>query len=206
MLQSFGVLDGEKIKPEGSKYAMYYIDKIRELPPQGVLNFSDLFDNDLYESFDKKFQISNMYTPIIFLSMVHAGYAVITLKNGTTITASNLDQLPKIGAPDLREFKYLSRPAQIAMAELKRLFDVLGINPVLLDNPNECEKGVAELLKKAQELSNGAVLAARKLTDGFELWGEPLVNTMAAARSMVSLKVMSRLYLPFSTSIIWRIR
>ena len=179
MLQTFGVLDGEKIKPEGSKYAMYYIDKIRELPPQGVLNFSDLFDTDLtYECFDKKFQISYMYTPIIFLSMVYAGYAVITLKNGNTITASNLDQVPKIGVLDLYEFKYLSRPAQITMVELKHLFDKLGINPVLLDNPNEREKAVADLLTKAKELSNGSVLAARKLTDGFELWGEPLVNAM----------------------------
>ena len=183
MLQSFGVLDGEKIKPEGSKYARYYIDRIRELPPQGVLNFSDLFDAEFtYECFDKKFQISYMYTPIIFLSMVYAGYAVITLKNGTTITASNLDQIPKIGMADLYEFKYLSRPAQIAMAELKHLFDVLGINPVLLDNPNEREKAVTDLLAKAKELSNGSVLAAKKLMDGFELWGEPLVNAMDMAR------------------------
>ena len=183
MLQSFGVLDGEKIKPEGSKYAMYFIDELKKLPPQGVLNFSDLFDTDfMYECFDKKFQISDMYTPIIFLSMVYAGYAVITLKNGNTITASTLDQVPKISVMDLYEFKYLSRPAQISMAELKHLFDVIGINPVLLDNPNDREKGVAELLTKARELSNGAVLAARKLTDGFELWGEPLVSSMDLSR------------------------
>ena len=179
MLQTFGVLDGEKIKPECSKYAMYFIDKIRNLPTQGVLNFSDLFDSNLtYECFDKKFQISYMYTPIIFLSMVYAGYAVITLKNGNTITASNLDQIPKISALDLYEFKYLSRPAQISMAELKHLFDVLGLNPVLLDNPNEREKAVTDLLTKAKEMSNGSVLANIKLKDGFELWGEPLVNAM----------------------------
>lgn len=179
MLQTFGVLDGEKIKPECSKYAMYFIDKIRNLPTQGVLNFSDLFDSNLtYECFDKKFQISYMYTPIIFLSMVYAGYAVITLKNGNTITASNLDQIPKISALDLYEFKYLSRPAQISMAELKHLFDVLGLNPVLLDNPNEREKAVTDLLTKAKEMSNGSVLADIKLKDGFELWGEPLVNAM----------------------------
>ena len=183
MLQSFGVLDGEKIKPEGSKYAMYFIDELKKLPPQGVLNFSDLFDTDfMYECFDKKFQISDMYMPIIFLSMVYAGYAVITLKNGNTITASTLDQVPKTSVMDLYEFKYLSRPAQISMAELKHLFDVIGINPVLLDNPNDREKGVAELLTKARELSNGAVLAARKLTDGFELWGEPLVSSMDLTR------------------------
>ena len=179
MLQSFGVLDNEdKIRPEGSKYALYFIDKVKELPPQGVLNFSDLFYSDgLDECFDKKYHISYMYTPIIFLSMVYAGYAVITLKNGNTVTASNLDQIPRIGVKDLYEFKYLSRPAQMSMAELKHLFDVLDLNPALLDNPNDREKASADLIAKAQDLSNSAVFAARKLNEGFELWGEPLVNS-----------------------------
>ena len=164
MLQSFGILDGDKIRPEGSKYAAYYIDQIRKLPPQGVLNYSDIFEPRFMEMYiDKRFKIEFIFTPIIFLSMVYGGYAVITTKDGRTITASNLDQVPKINVTDLYEFKYLSRPAQIAMAELKKLFEVLDINPALLDNPNDREKGVAQLLSKAQELANAAVLAANKL-------------------------------------------
>lgn len=178
MLQSFGILDGEKIRPEGSKYASYYIDLVKKLPPQGVLNYSDMFEQRFMEMYvDKHFQIEFIFTPIIFLSLVYGGYAVITLKDGKTITASNLDQIPKIGVMDLYEFKYLSRPAQISMAELKRLFDVIGLNPALLDNPNDRETGVAQLLSKAQELSNFAVMAANKLNNGFDLWGEPLVST-----------------------------
>jgi hypothetical protein len=179
MLQSFGILDGEKIRPEGSKYAAYYIDLVKKLPPQGVLNYSDMFEQRFMEMYvDKRFQIEFIFTPIIFLSMVYGGYAVITLKDGkTTITASNLDQIPKIGVMDLYEFKYLSKPAQTSMAELKRLFDVLGLNPALLDNPNDRETGVAQLLAKAQEMSNSAVMAANKLNNGFDLWGEPLVSS-----------------------------
>lgn len=177
MLQSFGILDGDKIRPEGSKYASYYIDMVKSLPQQGVLNFSDLFEQQgLYWQIDKKFKIWHVFTPIIFLSMVYAGYAVITLKNGETITASTLDKVPKINVLDLYEFKYLSKPVQISMAELKKLFDVLDINPALLDNPNDREKGVEALLKAAQELCNNSVLLERKLNDGFELWGEPLAN------------------------------
>lgn len=181
MLQSFGILDGDKIRPEGSRYALYYIDKVKELPPQGVLNYSDIFDeeitfdNEIY-FIDKRFKIHYVFTPIIFLSLVYAGYAIITLKDGTTLTASNLDRVPKMSVFDLYEFKYLSRPSQISIAELKKLFEILDINPALLDNPNDRDKGVAELLKKAQELSNSAVLSERKLNDGFELWGEPLAN------------------------------
>lgn len=179
MLQSFELLDGDKVKPDGSKYALYFIEKLKTLPPQGVLNFSDVFDSaHTDECFDKKFKISYIYTSVIFLSLVYAGYAVVTLKNNTIITASNLDQIPKIGLTDLYEFKYISRPAQISMAELKKLFDVLDINTALLDNQDDREKGVKELLDRAKDLSNSAVLMKHKLTEGFELWGEPLANSM----------------------------
>lgn len=177
MLQSFGVLDGDKIRPEGSKYAAYYIDQLKQLPPQGVINYSDIFDvkyDDQYE--DKHFKINYLFTPIIFLSMVYAGYATMTLRNGTVLSASNLDSVPRIGVLDLYEFKYLARPAQMAMAELKKLFDVLEINPALLDNPNDRDEGVKQLLKKAQETSNATVLANQKLNNGFELWNESLVD------------------------------
>lgn len=177
MLQSFGILDGDKIRPEGSMYAAYYIDKVKALPNQGVLNYSDMFEADgLYWERDKRFRIWNMFTPIIFLSLVYAGYGVLTLKNGDTLTAATLDRVPKIGVLDLYEFKYLSRPAQISMAELKKLFEVLDINPALLDNPNSREKAVEELLKKAQSLCNSAVIMENKLGLTFELWGEQLVN------------------------------
>ena len=177
ILQSFGLLDGDKIRPEGSKYASYYIDMIKKLQPQGVLNYSDIFqpaNDNMFE--DKEFRISFLFTPIIFLSLVYAGHAVITLKDGSTITASTLDKVPKTSVLDLYEFKYLSRPAQISMAELKKLFEVLEINPALMDNPNDREKGVTELLQKAKEYTNSAVVAERRLTEGFELWGEPLAN------------------------------
>lgn len=178
MLQSFGILDGDKIRPENSKYAAYYIEQVRNLPPQGVLNYSDMFETRFMDMYiDKKFKIEYIFTPIIFLSLVYGGYAVITTKDGKTITASNLDQIPKTSVMDLYKFKYLSRPAQIAMAELKRLFEVLDINPALLDNPNDREKGVAQMLSKAKDLANCSVTAANKLNNSFDLWGEPLANT-----------------------------
>ena len=186
MVSSFGLLDGDKIRPEGSPYAMYYIDLLRKLPPRGVLNFSDLFDVGTEgEYFDKRFQISYLYMPVVFLALVYAGYAVITLENGKIVSASSLDQLPKdpaMATMNLSKFKYLSRPSQLAVAELKKLFEVLDINPALLDNPNDREKGVRELLREAQAASNAAVSASVKLADDFTLWGEPLVGAAEIAR------------------------
>ena len=75
------------------------------------------------------------------------------------------------------------------MAELKKLFEVLDINPALLDNPNDREKGVAQLLAKAQELANSSVVAANKLNNSFDLWGEPLAS---AAEVMMLQKASMR--------------
>ncbi len=176
MLQSFGVLDGDKISTKNSKYAAYYISKLKELPPQGVINYSDIFDEKFMGDFEEKhFKIGYIFTPIIFLAMVYDGYAVMTLRNGKTLTASNLDEVPKTNVLELYEFKFLSRPSEMAMAELKALFNVLDINPALLDNQGTRAKGVEELLKKAQANSNAAVVANTKLSQDFSLWGEALV-------------------------------
>jgi hypothetical protein len=185
MLESFGVLEDDKIKPENSKYARYYIDRLQELPPQGVLNYTDLFEEQFMDVYiDKQFKISFLFTPIIFLSLVYAGYAVmITLNNGKTITASNLDEIPRYQC--LRIFMSSSTSPvrrRWRLAELKKMFDVLDLNPALLDNPNDREKGVTELINKARDLSNSAVMLNRRLTEGFELWGEPLANSMDVAK------------------------
>lgn len=177
MLNSFGVLDEDKISTKSSKYAAYFIDMLKKLPPQGVINYSDIFEPKFMGQYvDKHFQLEFIFTPIIFLAMVYDGYAVMTLKNGKALTASSLEEVPKIGVLDLYEFKFLSRPSEMAMAELKRLFDILGINPALLDNQNTRTKGVEELLIKSQELCSSAVIAGQKLNQGFSLWGETLVT------------------------------
>ena len=186
MLESFGVLEGDKIKPENSKYASYYINEVQKLSPQGVLNYSDIFKPKFMgEYVDQHFQIDFVFAPIIFLSMVYGGYAEITLKNGKKITASNLDQVTGVGAGDLYEFKYLSRPAQASLAEIKKLFEVLGLNPAELDgDDNAKRKAVEKLCSAAQTASNSAVMEKQKLNNGFELWNEPLVASTATLSDM----------------------
>lgn len=177
MLESFGILEDDKIKPENSKYANYYIGLLKNLQPQSVLNYSDLFEEQFMSIYiDKRFKIRFLFTPIIFLSLVYAGYAVITLNNGKTLTASNLDEVPSIGALNLYEFKYISRPAKMAMAELKKLYEVIGLNPAMLDIPKDRETGVKQLCEKAQSLCHDAVLGTKKISESFELWGETLAD------------------------------
>ena len=184
ILNAFGILDGNKIKPEGSKYASYYLDKVKKLNGKEVINFTDLFEIDRNDEdyYDKEFGIEYIFTPVIFLSLVYSGHAVMTLEDGFALTASNLDVLlnnsnVKFNITEIGEFKYLSKPADIMLPELKALFEVIGINPALLDNSNSKDKAIEELLKTANDLCVKAVTYEKKITSGeLGLWNESLVD------------------------------
>jgi hypothetical protein len=51
--------------------------------------------------------------PVVLLSLVYSGNAVIALKNGSSITASDLDNIPKTSVMDIYEFKYISKPKDV---------------------------------------------------------------------------------------------
>lgn len=176
ILRSFKVLDGDKIRPENSPFVQYYIDRVKNLPPQGVLNYSNLFEERGIRKVDKKFKIPFDLTPIIFLAMVYGGFAEITFDNDSKLTAANLEQLlPTISPTDLHEFKYLSRPAKLPLDSLTKLFKILALNPNLIQNDKDA--AVEKLLERTKELCNEAVRAGTILSRNFELWGELLTNS-----------------------------
>ena len=188
LLESFNLLDDDKISTKNSKYAAFFINQLSKLPPKGVINFSDIYEEDFNEYLDKQFGISYALMPVVFLALVHSGNAVIALKSGITLTASNLDILPKTSVLDVYEFKYISKPKDVAISELIKLFEILDIPVGLINNPNEREKGLEELLKKTLLLANKAVLASTKLNGEFDLWGESLIGGHISKEYKQSIK------------------
>lgn len=91
--------------------------------------------------------------PIVLIALVHSGDAVIALRNGVTLTASNLDIL-QTGALELYEFKYISKPKDMAIEELIKLFEILDIPKGLINNPSQRDKGLEELIIKTIRFGN----------------------------------------------------
>lgn len=179
MLRSFDLLDGDEVVPERSRYAKYFIDRLNDLPPRAVLNFSDLFEDHGAEPVDKHFKIPFYLTPIIFIAMVQGGFAEITFDDGSKLTAANLEQrlapanITAIAA-DLQEFRYLSRPGKMPLDKLKRLFQILSLDAAQILDPNRQADAVKALTDRAQKLTNAAVRAQDTLNRNFDLWGESL--------------------------------
>ena len=175
LLESFGLLDGETITVQNSKYAQYFIKKLNSLPENIVINFSDIYTEVFDGYIDKQFGISFGLMPIILISLVYSGNAVLALRNGTTLTASDLESLPKISLIDIYEFKYITKPKDTRIAELVRQYEILELPTGLINNPSQREAGLEQMLAKAKAAANSAVRALSKLNSEFELWGEPII-------------------------------
>ena len=176
LLESFALLDGETITVKNSKYAQHFIKKLNSLPANAVINFSDIYSEVFDDYVDKQFGVSYALMPIVLLSLVYSGNAVITLKNGTALTASELESLPKIPVIDIYEFKYITKPKDVQLAELVRLYELLELPTGLISKPSQREAGLVQMLAKSQTAANSAVRAHSKLNGEFELWGEPLIS------------------------------
>lgn len=202
VLESFGLYDGDKITTEKSKYAQYYIKELKNIPSQAVINFSDIFvevENKDEYFVDKKFQISYILWPIVFVAMVYTGDAVIALKDGRILTATELESLVNIEIINLYEFKYIAKPKGLPLKELCRLFELLELSPALIVNANEREKGLEKLLQKADSIVRQAVDANLRITSDFELWGEPLIAKHIVEEYKKAIKHGLEVFNNFST-------
>lgn len=199
LLESFKLLTGDKLSVSNSKYAQYFIKELDKRPTGSVINFSDIYEECFDGYVDKQFKISYTLMPVIYLALVASGNIVLTLRSGTTITASNLDIIPKTLATDFYEFKYISKPKDIQLAELVKLFDIFDLPAGLINNPSERETGLEQLLAKTGEIAGLAVRAKAKLTDSFSLWGEPLIGEHIADGYRMAISRVIEMFSNFGT-------
>jgi len=201
MLDSFGLLSGENITIQNSKYAGYFADLLDKLSTNAVLNFNDIYYEPIPDGFiDKKYNLSYAMLPIVLLGLVYTGRAVIALKDGTMLTASNLEYIPKItNATDIYEFKHIGKPKDMQLAELARLFEVLELPQGAITDPNNREGGLEKLLAKTREITDMAAKAISKLERDFTLWGEPLIASHIAETYKQAAKHLANIFGNFQT-------
>lgn len=198
LLESFGLLEGDKITVNTSKYAQYFINQIKALPAGAVLNYGDIMEQTASEQVDKKFKLSDALVSVVLVSLVYTGHAVMTLGSGKQLTASELDNIPRINVYDFFSFKHLSKPRDLQLAELIYLFEALGLSVGLINTPSQREEGVSRLLAQAKEWTNAAVKAHSRLNDDFVLWGEPLLTQQSMIAHREAAKRLSTFFGDFA--------
>ncbi len=97
----------------------------------------------------------------------------MVLKN-ITLTASNMEKLMGLGNSDIYDFKYLAKPKERALAELKRLLQILELPEGMAVNAKQLEKGLDKILSKTGELAMSSMKHKNYLNNEPTLWGELL--------------------------------
>jgi len=180
VLESLGLLDAGRISIKNSRYAKYYDNMLAKRPRGSVINFDEIFQPryqgalqvfDDYE--DKRWRLPFVMTIPVFLAMVSSGQAILDMKSGA-VTASNLETLPRKALADFEEIRYISRPKDLPLAELVRLYEVLGLNSGLITVPDQREDGLKQMLAKASAWGTAAVNLEYQLRQDILLWDEAL--------------------------------
>lgn len=158
------------INPTKSPYAEL-VRKILAGKPEGqVVNRGELVVTKDAVELEPTFGLEPEWLSVVLLALAYRGEIEIST-GAQTIDATNLPAGAALGAEALGRFKTLQRPKTTPISALKGLFEMLELNPSLLDLDQD---DAAEKLQSAVVVEIEAALAATARIEGAQLGGTPL--------------------------------
>ncbi len=174
VLDGLELLEGEKVKPQNSRYARAVLAKLDGKPRSQVLNRKELLTvrNDV--EVESQFQLEPELLVLVLLGLVQNGNLSLSL-SGKKIDAANLADAAKTPVEQLLAFRHVERPRDLPLAELVALFDLLGLPEGLVRNPDTREEAVVRLRTRGTEVIERVVAAKQQVQSGLPCWGGELL-------------------------------
>jgi len=174
ILDGLELLDGDKLRPQNSRYAQTVLAKLEGKPPGQVVNRKELVTvrNDV--EIEAQYQLEPELLLIVLLALVQNGNITVNVA-GKRLDAGNLGEAAKTSLETLVQFKHIERPKGLPLAELVALFELLGLNEGLIRNPDTHDEAVKQLRAKANELTEQVVTATQQVQTGLPCWGGELI-------------------------------
>lgn len=188
ILDSLQLLDVENISPKNSVYAKYFIDLINHLPQGKVLNRSEIIERINEEvEYDTKFKLEPIWVTLILSTLVYNGDITLTA-GGKEFTATMLKELAAENTVNLMDFKHCSKPKDIPLDVLRKLFEMLGLAPGAIVTANTRDAAVASMLVKIDEYIDKALKATLFLNGDISVWGKPTMESYKVENYKESIK------------------
>ena len=178
VLDALELLDGERLDPEGSRYAAYILELLQTKGHGHVVNRSELIhdDNDV-EFMDKgRMRLEPEWVVVILASLVYSGHLVLAVPGGK-FDATGVSRLAGMRVDELENFKHIERPKDWNLPALTALFELLGLTPGMVQLITQGnEQPVQQLQKVIAETVETLVLQQQELQDGLFFWGRHLLT------------------------------
>jgi predicted ATPase len=175
VLDALELLDGDKLRPQSSKYARHIVDLLRQKGHGQVLNRGELLHDVLGVEYDTKFRLEPEWVVVLLASLVYTGDLTLSLP-GKKFDASGLDQLAATAVDELVNFKHVERPKDWNLPALKALFELLGLAPGLATQITQGnDEPIAALATEVGKRVDRMVVVQQKLQAGLVFWGKPVL-------------------------------
>ena len=175
VLDGLEVLDGDKLRPQNSRYAKAVLTKLDGKPPGQVVNRKELLSVKNDVEIESQYQIEPELLLVVLLALVQNGNISLSL-TGKKLDAANINEASKISVDTLLQFKHIEKPKGVPLAELVALFELVGLSEGLIRDANAHEQAVIQLRARANELTEEVVTTTQQVQTGLPCWGSELIS------------------------------
>lgn len=204
ILDGLEMLDGDRIDPTRSRYAVEVLARLNAKGHGQVLNRGELISGDAdVEYFAPiKFRLEPDLLAAVLGGLVYAGDIVLAI-TGDKIDSGKITLLAERPLDELKQFKHVEAPKEINVAVLRSLFEVLGLPPGLAQQATQgADEPVKRLQEEVSELTRRVLGVTTDMTGRLSFWGQPLLRDEEIRdwRSRLdALKAFSESLAPYNT-------
>jgi hypothetical protein len=174
VLDGLDLLDGDKLKPQKSRYAKVVLEKLESKPPGQVVNRKELITEKNGVELESRYHLEPEFLLIVLAALVQNGNLTLSVA-GKKLDAANLGEATKTPVDQLVAFKHIEKPKGLPLAELVALFDLLGLAEGLIRNENTHDEAIKQLKSRTGELTERVVTVAQHVQTGLPCWGSELI-------------------------------
>jgi len=190
ILDSLGLLDGERLDVYGSKYAAHILDRVHKKGHGQVVNRGELIQEVLGVEYlaAETLRLEPEWAVVLLAALVHSGDLVLAV-TGRKLDAADLPALAALPLDELIGFKHVERPKDWNIPALKALFELLGLTPgmaVLVTQGKDAP--VQELQKAVGRTIKRLVVAHHAVQGGMPFWGRSLIDPAESNGLLSSLE------------------
>ena len=181
VLDALGLLDGEKLNPNKSKYAQYVMDLVKAKGHGQVLNNSEIMldDHGLEYMNPGGFRLESQWVIVVLAALVYSGDIVLCIP-GKKFDATGLQQLASTDMDELIRFKHLEQPKEWNLPAIKALFELLGLTPGMAQLVTQGkEEPIKEMQQAVSKIVKNIVTAQQAVREGLSFWGENLLERIS---------------------------
>jgi hypothetical protein len=205
VLDALELLDGDRVDPAKSRYALEVLTRLKAKGHGQVLNRSELLlgTSDVEYFAPTKYRLEPDLLITVLGGLVYSGDLVMSI-TGDKIDSGKLVQLAERSIEELKQFKHVEAPKEINLAVLRALFELIDLPSGLAQKASQGDtEPVIKLQDKVSALVPRVLKAGSDLQQGkLSFWGQNLLREEEAKdrhARLDALKKFTESLAPYNT-------